>query len=173
MGNKTFYGPGDTVDTKSKFTIVTQFITSTNTSSGTLSAIKRIYIQNGKVIQNSYTDVSGVTSVNSVTDNFCTQQKTAFGDTNSFASKGGLAQMGKALSSGVVLVLSIWDDYAANMLWLDSTYPTTKTASDPGAARGTCATSSGVPATVESQYPGSTVIYSNIKVGPIGSTFSA
>lgn len=57
------------------------------------------------------------------------------------------------------------------MLWLDSTYPTTGTS--PGDKRGTCSTSSGVPATVEAQSPNAQVIYSDIKVGPIGSTYSA
>jgi cellulose 1,4-beta-cellobiosidase len=60
--------------------------------------------------------------------------------------------------------------HAADMLWLDSTYPVDSTSA--GAARGTCATSSGVPADVEANQASSTVIYSNIKFGPIGSTFS-
>ncbi|KAE9388964.1 hypothetical protein BT96DRAFT_926785 [Gymnopus androsaceus JB14] len=76
--------------------------------------------------------------------------------------------MGNAFADGMVLVLSFWDDYAVNMLWLDSDYPTTGTA--PGDKRGTCATSSGVPKTVEAQSPNAQVIYSNIRVGPLGST---
>jgi cellulose 1,4-beta-cellobiosidase len=79
--------------------------------------------------------------------------------------------MSKALGAGMTLVMSIWDDHYANMLWLDSTYPTTNTA--PGGPRGTCATSSGVPADVESASPGASVTYSNIKFGPINSTFTA
>ena len=59
------------------------------------------------------------------------------------------------------------------VLWLDSTYPTNDTTSTPGAARGTCATTSGVPATVESQDTSSKVTYSNIKFGAINSTFTA
>lgn len=173
MGNTGFYGPGDTIDTKSKITVVTQFITSDNTATGTLTNIKRIYVQNGNVIANSNTNIAGVSSAyNSITDQFCADQKTAFGDTNRFAAEGGLAQMGKALGRGVVLVLSIWDDYAANMLWLDSDYPLTKSASTPGVARGTCATTSGVPADVEKNSPNAQVIYSNIKFGDIGSTYT-
>ncbi len=38
----------------------------------------------------------------------------------------------------------------ANMLWLDSTYPTNGTG-QPGYDRGDCATTSGVPADVESK----------------------
>jgi cellulose 1,4-beta-cellobiosidase len=73
----------------------------------------------------------------------------------------------------MVLVMSLWDDYYANMLWLDSDYPTNETASTPGVARGTCSTSSGVPATIESQDSSAYVAYSDIKVGPIGSTFNS
>ena len=31
--------------------------------------------------------------------------------------------MGESLARGHVLVMSLWDDHAANMLWLDSDYP--------------------------------------------------
>jgi cellulose 1,4-beta-cellobiosidase len=83
-----------------------------------------------------------------------------------------MTQMGKALAEPMVLVMSLWDDHYSDMLWLDSTYPTNETASTPGAARGTCATSSGAPSDVESNNADASVIYSNIKFGPIGSTFS-
>ncbi|KAI0786926.1 exo-cellobiohydrolase I precursor [Abortiporus biennis] len=173
MGDKTFLGKGMTVDTSSKFTVVTQFITSDGTSSGSLKEIRRIYVQNGKVIANSNVNIPGIDAVNSITDNFCTQQKTAFGDTNSFSNQGGLTQMGKALANGMVLALSIWDDYAADMLWLDSNYPTDGDPSKPGIARGTCDAASGVPATVEAQHPGSSVVFSNIKWGDLNSTFTS
>ncbi|CAK5126249.1 unnamed protein product, partial [Aphanomyces euteiches] len=84
--------------------------------------------------------------------------------------KGGLKAMGDALKKGVVLTMSLWVDYAANCLWLDSTYPTNKSPSVPGAARGTCPTTSGVPADVLAQVPGATVKYGNIKVGALGTT---
>ena len=79
--------------------------------------------------------------------------------------------MSRALSGGMTLVMSVWDDHYANMLWLDSTYPPEKTGY--GGPRGTCPTSSGVPADVEAQSPGASVTYSNIKFGPINSTFAA
>lgn len=119
FGNKTFYGPGMTVDTTSPFTVVTQFITKDGTSTGTLSAINRIYVQNGVVINNALTDMTGVTPTGEITDAFCNQQKTATKDTNEFEKLGGLTKMGKDLSTGMVLVMSLWDDYAVNMLWLD------------------------------------------------------
>ncbi|OCH88340.1 cellulase CEL7A [Obba rivulosa] len=173
MGNTTFYGPDMIVDTTQTITVVTQFLTSDNTTTGTLSAIRRIYVQNGNVIQNSLSNIAGVDATNEITEDFCMQQKTAFGDTNSFDSHGGLEQMGDAFAAGVVLVMSVWDDYAAQMLWLDSDYPTTSPATNPGVARGTCATTSGAPATVEADDTSAYVTFSNIKFGPIGSTFSS
>ncbi|TDL15869.1 cellulase [Rickenella mellea] len=172
MGNQAFLGKGLPVDTSQKFTVVTQFITSTNTSTGALTEIRRLYVQGGKVIPNSVANVAGIPAVNSITDAFCTAQKKTFGDTNSFGTKGGLAAMGKALQQGMVLSMSVWDDHAASMLWLDSAYPTTSPATNPGVARGPCATTSGTPANVESQSPGASVTFSNIRFGDIGSTFT-
>merc|ERR1719424_2723686 len=68
----------------------------------------------------------------------------------------------------LVLVMSLWDDHFANMLWLDSTYPVDST--DPGALRGYCSTESGKPTDVESAQANSHVIFSDIKFGPIAST---
>jgi cellulose 1,4-beta-cellobiosidase len=164
MGDTSFYGKGLTVDTSKVFTVVTQFIGSP------LTEIKRFYVQGGKVIPNSQSKISGVTG-NSVTPDFCDASKKAFDDVDPFKDHGGFSSMSSALGAGMTLVMSIWDDHYANMLWLDSTYPTTKTG--PGGPRGTCATSSGVPADVESASPGASVTYSNIKFGPINSTFAS
>ncbi|KAG8855408.1 Exoglucanase 1 [Tulasnella sp. 330] len=173
-GNTTFYGPGSgfTLDTTKVFTVVTQFITTTGTASGSLSEIRRLYVQNGVTIQNSVTNLPGLTTYNSISDAFCKAQKTVTGDTDTFETLGGMTEMGEAMARGMVLVLSIWDDYAVDMLWLDSDYPTTASPTAPGVARGTCATSSGVPATVEAAGANVHVIYSNIKFGDIGSTYT-
>ncbi|KAF8708962.1 glycosyl hydrolase 7 (cellulase C) family, partial [Rhizoctonia solani] len=173
MGVKNFYGKGLTVDTSKKMTVVTQFITADGTASGALKEIRRIYVQNGKVIQNSKTNISGMSAYDSITEPFCSAQKTAFSDTNTFSQMGGYTNMGKAFDAGMVLVLSIWDDHAANMLWLDSNYPTDRPASQPGVARGSCATTSGVPKDVETNSPNASVTFSNIKFGDLGSTYSA
>ncbi|KAJ7055514.1 glycosyl hydrolase family 7-domain-containing protein [Mycena amicta] len=175
MGDRTFFGPGSSflVDTTQPFTVVTQFVTNNNSISGTLSSIKRIYVQNGNVIQNSNTDLTGVTTTNAISDTFCNQQKTAVGDTNSFEARGGLTSMGSALGKGMVLALSLWDDHEADMLWLDSNYPLNASVTAPGVSRGLCSATSGDPNTVQSQQPNAVVAFSNIKVGPIGSTFSA
>ncbi|KAJ7663161.1 cellobiohydrolaseI [Mycena polygramma] len=166
MGDTSFYGPGLTVDTTQKITVVTQFVGNPVTS------IQRFYVQNGKVIPNSNSTIPGVTG-NAISDEFCDAQKTAFGDTNTFSTKGGMATIGKAASAGMVLVMSIWDDHAADMLWLDAPYPPNASPSAPGVTRGTCSATSGAPTDVESQSPNAQVIYSNIKFGPLGSTFSA
>jgi cellulose 1,4-beta-cellobiosidase len=110
---------------------------------------------------------------NSITNDYCTAQKSLFKDQNVFAKHGGMEGMGAALAQGMVLVMSLWDDHSANMLWLDSNYPTTGASTTPGVARGTCDISSGVPSDVETNHPDASVVYSNIKVGPIGSTFNS
>jgi cellulose 1,4-beta-cellobiosidase len=165
QGNKTFYGPGLTVNTNSKFSIVTQFI------GNPVTEIKRFYVQNGRLIPNSANNIPTMNNAgNSLTAGWCDAQKTAFNDTRSFQNKGGFGGMFKKPQ---VLALSIWDDLYAHMLWLDSNYPTNGSASTPGVARGTCPTSSGDPEPTRSQYANSQVIYSNIKFGPINSTFTA
>lgn len=173
QGNTSYYGPGKIVNTNSKMTVVTKFITADGTDTGRLSAIQRLYVQNGKVIQNSMSNVAGIAKTNQITDAYCTAQKSVFGDTNSFASRGGMSAMGDAFDKGMVLVMSIWDDYEAQMLWLDAPYPATADRGKPGVARGTCAADSGNPKTVEAQSPGSKVTFSNIKFGSLGSTYKA
>jgi cellulose 1,4-beta-cellobiosidase len=170
MGNHTFYGKGETIDTSKKFTVVTKFITDDGTDTGKLSAIERVYVQDGKVIQNSKSDIKGVDG-NKITDGFCKQQKAAFGDKDSFEARGGLSTMGDAFERGMVLVLSTWVDYAAEMRWLDAPYPAGASKSKPGVVRGTCGADSGVPATVIADSPSSSVTWSNIKFGALGSTY--
>jgi cellulose 1,4-beta-cellobiosidase len=174
MGNKTFFGPGASfsIDTTKPFTVVTQFPTTDGTDGANLAEIRRLYVQNGKVIQNSAVNFPGIKGYTSVSDAFCNDAKTFFGDKNDFETKGGLRAMGNALNNGMVLVMSLWDDHEVHMLWLDSDYPTDQPASKPGISRGSCPTTSGVPTDVESKYPNSHVTYSNIKSGSIGSTYS-
>lgn len=173
MGNQNFYGKGLTVDSTKPFTVVTQFITDDGTDTGNLAEIKRFYVQNGKTIPNSASNFPNFPADNSITDDFCNAQKQLFGDKNAFEGIGGLKVMGGALSRGVVLVMSLWDDYAADMLWLDSNYPTNGTTTTPGVARGPCSATSGEPSYVESTYPNSAVKFMNIKWGAINSTFAA
>ncbi|KAK3998355.1 Exoglucanase 1 [Cladorrhinum sp. PSN332] len=167
QGDRSFYGPGMTVDTTKKFTVVTQFIKGSN---GQLSEIKRFYVQNGKVIPNSESTIEGNPG-NSLTAEFCRAQKVAFNDNDIFEEKGGMSQFSKAIEKPMVLVMSLWDDHYSNMLWLDSTFPTDADHEEPGKGRGTCGTDSGMPQQVEAAQASDRVTYSNIKFGPIGSTF--
>jgi len=173
MGVKNFYGPSNTIDTTKPITVVTQFITKDGSTGSDLAEVRRVWVQNGKVIHNSASNQPGLKAYDSVTDQFCADQKTLFGDKNDFQTKGGLKAMGAALDRGMVLVMSLWDDHEAQMLWLDSNYPVSGDASKPGVARGTCATTSGKPTDVESQFPDSSVKFSNVKWGDLNSTFTA
>jgi len=172
MGNHGFYGKGGSgVDTSKPFTVITQWITKDGTANGDLVEIRRFYKQNGKLIPNSEVSISGMKSYNSVTDQYCNDESTTFGDPNYFEDKGGLKGLGASLARGHVLAMSLWDDHTANMLWLDSNYPTDVSTSQPGIIRGPCSTSSGVPSDVESQNASASVKYSNIRIGELGSTY--
>ncbi|KAH7098582.1 glycoside hydrolase [Auriculariales sp. MPI-PUGE-AT-0066] len=164
MGQKDFYGTGKTVDTSTKFTVVTQFIGSP------VNEIRRIYVQGGEVIQNVKSTIPGLEDYDSISDAFCDAQKEAFGDERSYQDHGSIGAMFKA---PMVAVFSVWADFAANMLWLDSNYPTDGDPSTPGIARGTCSTDSGKPEDVIANYPDSSVTFSAIKFGPLNSTFTA
>jgi cellulose 1,4-beta-cellobiosidase len=172
MGDRHFFGLGTnfTIDSTRPFTVITQFITADETEHGALSEIRRLWVQNGKVIKSSNANVGGK-KYNSITDSFCNAQKQEFNNPNDYEKKGGHKVMGESLERGMVLVMSLWDDHAVHMLWLDSSYPPDKSPSAPGVTRGTCSTSSGAPDQVESQYPDAYVTYSNIKYGEIGSTY--
>jgi len=176
VGNKTFFGSGSqfNIDSTKPVTVVTQFKTSDGSDNGPLSEIRRVWVQNGRVIQNSKVNFpnSGLPQFDSVSDSFCTQVKKYFNDHNDFETKGGLKNIGESLARGMVLVMSLWDDHDVHMLWLDSNYPTDVDPSTPGIARGSCSIDSGDPKQVESQYPNSNVVFSDVKFGPIGSTFS-
>ena len=61
QGDTTFYGPGQTIDTTKKFTDVTQFLT----DGGSLSEIRRFYVQDGAVVENSQSTIPGVDATRS------------------------------------------------------------------------------------------------------------
>merc|ERR1712097_223101 len=138
------------IDTTKPVTVTTQFITVDGTNDGKLKEVRQFYIQDGKKIEHPKYTVNGKK------------------DGTNFLEIGGMGSVDKALENGVVLVMSLWDDHEANMLWLDSTYPVNGTA--VGDKRGTCSTSSGVPKDVEEKHGKAKVAFSDIRVGPIGST---
>lgn len=150
MGQTSYYGNGDTVDTLQPFSVITQFYTNDNTTSGTLTEIRRLYIQNGQVIQNAVSS----SGLDSITADWCSSSD------SSAASLGGLTTMGEALGRGMTLVFSIWNDAGQFMNWLDS------------GSSGPCDANAGNPTTIQSQTPGTYTTWSNIRWGDIGSTFS-
>ncbi|EAW08952.1 putative endoglucanase [Aspergillus clavatus NRRL 1] len=76
------------------------------------------------------------------------------------ASFGGLTTMGQALGRGMVLAFSIWNDNSQFMNWLDS------------GSNGPCSSTEGNPDLIKAQNPTTHVVFSNIRWGDIGSTFS-
>jgi len=172
--SQRFYGPGHkyTIDTKKPITVTTQFITHDNTDSGKLSEVRQFYTQNGVTTHHPKYKVNGKHH-DSITDEFCEDWVSVTKDGTNFLEKGGLKAVGDAFEEGVVLVVSLWDDHYANMLWLDSTYPITADASVPGAVRGSCPLTSGVPSDIEKSLANATVKYSDIRWGHIGATAQA
>jgi cellulose 1,4-beta-cellobiosidase len=147
--------------------VTTQFITEDGTDNGQVTQVRQFYTQNGKVIEHPQYNVNG-NKHDRITDEFCADWVAETQDGTNFLDKGGMKTISESLETGVVLVMSLWDDHYANMLWLDSTYPVDS--SDPGAFRGTCSTDSGVPKDVESKQGSAKVKFSDIKWGPLGST---
>jgi cellulose 1,4-beta-cellobiosidase len=174
MGNKRFYGPDSTniVDTSRKVTVVTQFHTTDNTSTGTLSAISRVYIQDGIVIANSAVNITNMEKQTPIDDEYCDAELATFGGSGAFQRQGGMAQIGDALGRGMVLVFSIWMDHGeSGMLWLDGTFPLTSNGTELGSVRGPCGQTSGNNTMITNTYPDAKVVFSAIKVGELGSTF--
>jgi cellulose 1,4-beta-cellobiosidase len=157
LGATDFFGVGKTVDTSKAMTVVTQFLG----EGKDLKEIRRFYVQGGKVIANAKPTVSSLTG-NSLTQEWCDKEAEIFGEKEyPFKSHGGMKSIGEAMSEGMVLVMSVWDDYYANMLWLDSVFPPGANATDAGVARGRCETTSGVPQEVEAGAGRAKVTFSN------------
>lgn len=64
------------------------------------------------------------------------------------------------INTTVVLAMSIWNDAAQNMAWLDA------------GGNGPCTDGEGSPDNIKSQHPDTHVVFSNIRWGDIGSTTS-
>jgi cellulase len=164
LGAQQFYGPGLSVDTSRPFTVITQFFTSDNTSAGTLSSIRRLYIQDGQVIPNTAettnTAVGGIAGGydGAITQDYCTAR-----NTSDFIRLGGMEGMGQSLARGMVLVMSIWNSAGDFMSWLDG----------ESTGNGPCNATAGDPAVIVEQTPDVSVTFSNIRWGDIGSTFNA
>jgi len=171
LGEKQFWGAGSdfAIDSSQPVTVTTQFITDDNTDSGTIVEVKQIYTQNGKTIEHPMYTVNGHQH-NTISDEFCADWTAETQDGTNFLEKGGMKAVDTIFEKGGVLVMSLWDDHYANMLWLDSTYPVDGTCDQPGVCRGPCDVTSGDPKDVEKALADATVKFSDIKYGPIGST---
>ncbi len=162
-GARNFYGQRGSVDTTRPFTVVTQFLSADNTTRGTLDQIRRMYIQDGRMIMTATRSSNGSTSslsalatgLGTITEDFCSTQ----GGAADFVRLGGLAGMGRSLARGMVLIFSIWDAPGDFMTWLDS-----------GSA-GPCSATQGDPKIIASNNSDAAVTFSNIRWGDIGSTF--
>jgi hypothetical protein len=148
MGNPGFFGPGPkyTVDTTKPLTVITQWFTTDGTDKGDLSQVRRIYIQDGKVIYNSNATTFGVEARdNKLTDQLC--QATKNGSFDSFTKNGGMKSLGQSMDRGMVLAMSLWFDQSSGSGWL---VPSDAPKPDPSA------------------FPGSSVVMSNFMYGEIG-----
>ena len=170
---REYYGFGSefVVDSSQPLTVVTQFITSDGTDSGDLVEIRRLYVQNGNVIQNAQVGYEEIGDYDSSSDAYISDYKAFFGENNDHANKGGMRQLGQAFDRGVVLSFSIWDDASGHMLWMDSINPPDADPNTPGVANGPCPPDGGIPSELQEQYPDTYVTFSNIKIGTIGSTY--
>jgi len=159
-----------TVDTTKSFTVITQFIQD-ETSLDTLSAIRRFYVQNNTIVPNSESLIEKNPG-NELTPEFCTAQKQAFEDDDFFKSKGGFEKLSEAVAGEMVLVISLGDDHYSHMLWLDSLYPPyDEEGTGPGRERGSCGIESGEPEYLVNNQGYNEVVFSNLRFGPVGSTF--
>jgi len=165
MGETTFYGPGSQfkVDTTKPFTVITRF----HATGGELTEIEQLYVQDGQEIHHPSYSLGA--DHNSESDEFCNAQKASFGDRNSFKEKGGMKAMGEALDRGMVFVISLWDDIAVNMNWLDSVMEGDDP-SQPGTKRGPCDPAAGKPETLREAHPDSSYVMSNLRWGDLGTT---
>ncbi|KAG9229927.1 exo-cellobiohydrolase [Amylocarpus encephaloides] len=166
MGSTDFYGRGAKgVDTSKPFKVVTQFVTRDGSNWSPLISINRLYIQNGTKIKNPVSKVDGILG-DSITRDFCTNQKAVFGDSNKFDKFGGLSKITEVLMRGMVMVIGLEDDRRDGMLWLDG-----KLGEGKGAARGGCP-SPAVPIMelIENEGRLASMTISKIRIGLIGST---
>ena len=74
-------------------TVVTQFITTDGTATGDLKEIRRVFVQDGKVIEHPMSKTGADKEFDSITNDMCTAMKTTFGDPDDFKTKGGLWRM--------------------------------------------------------------------------------
>lgn len=112
LNQTEFYGEGANfdVDTSRPFTVVTQF--PTETGGDQLAEISRIYVQDGVVIRSETVAKAGLPAVDAITDPYCEASSAT-----QFMALGALAEMGDAMTRGMVVAFSIWWDESGSMVW--------------------------------------------------------
>lgn len=100
MGEPDYYGLGMVVDTTRPFSVVTQF-PADDASGGGLASYRRLYVQDGTVIEMPSVDVDGAQQ-NTMDDAYCTST-----GADKYMDLGATAGMGGAMSRGMVLVFSL------------------------------------------------------------------
>merc|ERR1719387_1006625 len=174
MGDRSFYGRGSkfTLDTSKPMTLVTQFLTHDGTDDGELTEIRRIWVQDGKVVQNAISkNFDPYPESNTITEQMCEDAATVYGGNNHFRHLGGLKEMGDSIARGHVLAISLLDDIEVAMMWLDSDFPRDKDPKVPGVSRGPCpGGEQSLPKYVRKKFPDATHRYTDFKIGEIGST---
>ncbi|PGH03602.1 hypothetical protein AJ79_07331 [Helicocarpus griseus UAMH5409] len=150
-GNHDFYGLGLTVDTSRPFTVVTQF----PEENGLLKSMHRLYIQDGKIIENAVSKLPDVPEINYLNDEFCA----ANGGTERYMDLGATEGMGQAMTRGMVLAMSIWWDEGNFMQWMD------------GGEAGPCNETEGDPKNIVKVEPQPALTFGNMKWGDIDSTY--
>ncbi|KAG9237477.1 putative endo-beta-1,4-glucanase celB [Amylocarpus encephaloides] len=153
LGNKDYYGQGLQVDTNKPMTVVTQFPAN---AEGTMTAIRRLYVQDGKVIKNAALMVDGEAQFDEVNNEYCSRP-----GGGTYMNLGATEGMGGALSRGMVLIFSIWWDVGGFMNWLDN------------GSTGPCNATEGDPNVITQVQPDPAVVFSNVKWGEIDSTYTS
>ncbi|KAH8663480.1 endoglucanase-like protein [Tricladium varicosporioides] len=155
LGQHSYYGPSKqyTVDTSRPFTVVTQFPADAN---GKMTSIRRLYVQDGKIIKNAAVNITGTKAFDELNTEFCSRP-----GGGTFIPLGGIEGMGSALSRGMVLIFSVWWDVGGFMQWMD------------GGNAGPCNTTEGDPKNIVKIQPDPAVTFSGIRWGEIDSTYRA
>jgi cellulase len=151
--NYNYYGnTGNmTVDTKRPFTVVTQFPAD---KCGKLKSIHRLYVQDGRVIQNAPVNRDDYPQIDYINDDFCEAA-----GAEPMLRLGGTKGMGEALTRGMVLAMSIWWDASGYMSWLDQ------------GESGPCNATEGSPDSIRVIQPDTKLTFSKIRWGELDSTY--
>ena len=105
QGYHNFYGKGKIIDTNYPFTVITQFI------GDPLTEVKRYYKQKGQIIEHPG---------GSLTSASIQKWKILQHEPNTFELYGGFNSLTKAIKQGMTFIISLWDDQATHLKWLDS-----------------------------------------------------